>query len=508
MARLSVLALLSSLDGIRGACPAGFNGIVSRHDGEERCFFVSQTRATYADCQGKICAEKNSSLASISDGHVNEFLYRMLEGDVGFIGLYEYGPQESGDWRWVNGRKSSYRNWYPNEPNNWCLDEDCAIFFPPRGVAQWFDASCGIQVRCLCELNTSPSDDYLKMEATIAATEDSDYGKCEEGKCFWQNSQLFGGIYVLVGVVCSLLVALMALRMCGVVNLQTDFDVSDAYQSSVPSSNYGFLLDGSDVSVDVDDVVSKWIVRGAASTIIYAVGLLALAVSMAMHSKGFELSFGVDMLVCLLMVVANAVVAASSLLVHKHLSPVARTIAGPWVLVLGATKAAVAICALAWAFVFAFIEWVGTEGPSFCYVGALFCWMLLCTLVFQTVAGLALFRVQTRAIEAVGDDKVFSRVVYCWWNLLILGTVGVGVFLYMCGAAFVLQPLLRVMSAALDPRALMPPFYCFAAISQLLAGLAMLFVNCMARKYFAETAGGRSPHRKAIELKAASGGVF
>merc|ERR1712216_208121 len=97
-----------------------------------------------------------------------------------------------------------------------------------------------------------------------------------------------------------------------------------------------------------------------------------------------------------------------------------------------------------------------------------------------------------------GDDQVFSRIVRCWWPMLVYGTFGVGAGLWTCGALFVYRDV-----HGLEPVHMMPYLYLFASLSQLLAGISMLVTNCRVRGYF-QSPEGAAAVKAAIEMRTTS----
>ena len=88
-----------------------------------------------------------------------------------WLGLFEAGEDESGDWQWVDtDATSGYRAWNPGEPNEWCTDEDCAVF-APRMFHGWVDASCTIEgwAVCLCRYGGHPSEAYKATRPELDA---------------------------------------------------------------------------------------------------------------------------------------------------------------------------------------------------------------------------------------------------------------------------------------------------------------------------------------------------
>merc|ERR1712071_684766 len=76
-------------------------------------------------------------------------------------------------------------------------------------------------------------------------------------------------------------------------------------------------------------------------------------------------------------------------------------------------------------------------GSSDCNEGYLFVCALLVCLVLQSLSGLAIVRIQERAMGYVEDSRVFSRVVGVHWGILTYSTFGVGLGLGICSGLFI-----------------------------------------------------------------------
>lgn len=120
--------LLFAVVGVAASsCPDGF---VSPTSTADACFHVSPMTATYVQCED-YCEEKGGTLASIRDEAENDFVRDFLgEKTAVYIGMFEAGEDESGDWQWVDGHAPTYQKWNPGDPNEWCTDEDCVVFSP------------------------------------------------------------------------------------------------------------------------------------------------------------------------------------------------------------------------------------------------------------------------------------------------------------------------------------------------------------------------------------------
>jgi len=237
-------------------------------------------------------------------------------------------------------------------------------------------------------------------------------------------------------------------------------------------------------------------VRGAWGAIMYSVSLFLLAFTTLLHvNYGVGFGFGVDACEALLMFACKALVGLSAHAVHQRLSPQAREVAAHWILVLAASKFVMAVCSLVLTGMYASLAVGGAvrESRSFCQAWYVFCWALLISLASQCAAGVALSRVHARAVDYLGDRRVFSRVVGGSWPLLTGGTFGVGLGLGLCSALIVFDD----PGDALEPVEAIGLCYLAAACCQFLAGAAMLRANVQIRAHFAAAARAAARDRGA-----------
>eukprot|EP00966_Prymnesium_polylepis_P193995 4496797-Prymnesium_polylepis.1 len=90
---------------------------------------------------------------------------RQTQSGCGWIGLYQY-PTNLGSmvgWvNWASGCASSYRDWYPGEPNDYTGDENCA-FLGWHGSGQWLDAPCEMRAQCVCEMGLTATGNPIPL---------------------------------------------------------------------------------------------------------------------------------------------------------------------------------------------------------------------------------------------------------------------------------------------------------------------------------------------------------
>jgi len=262
-------------------------------------------------------------------------------------------------------------------------------------------------------------------------------------------------------------------------------DLKAKVEECESSSSYGQLLDPAEAGsgAAADSFVDRWVIRGAWGAILYSIALFTLAFTTLLHiNYGVSFGFGIDALEAFVMFVCKLAVGLSAHAVHRHLSPLARTVASGWVLVLAASKLLMAACALVLSGMYASIAVGGTvrESSSFCKAWYVFCWTLLLSLVSQCAGGVALSRIHARAVCCLGDSQVFSRVVGGSWPLLTGGTFGVGLGLGLCSALVVFDD----PGDGYEPVQAIGLCYLVAACCQFLAGAAMLRANAQIRAHF------------------------
>ncbi|XP_056388367.1 mannose-binding protein C-like [Hyla sarda] len=55
---------------------------------------------------------------------------------------------DEGTFRYLNGEKIKYSNWYDNQPDNYKLNEDCVEMY---GDGKWNDRNCDVKLLIICE---------------------------------------------------------------------------------------------------------------------------------------------------------------------------------------------------------------------------------------------------------------------------------------------------------------------------------------------------------------------
>ena len=149
---------------------------------EGKCYFVAPGHWSFVDCQDTVCPsyEDGAHLATTTTAAQLAGVKERIDAynTYVYVGLFEAGEDESGDWQWVvdvsasgpevddddsgddddaDGGSHWRGGWTPGQPDNWCIDEDCAILGP--AWEGWVDASCVVGLACLCERASGGSVD-------------------------------------------------------------------------------------------------------------------------------------------------------------------------------------------------------------------------------------------------------------------------------------------------------------------------------------------------------------
>eukprot|EP00928_Gymnodinium_smaydae_P043179 TRINITY_DN28991_c0_g1_i1.p1 TRINITY_DN28991_c0_g1~~TRINITY_DN28991_c0_g1_i1.p1 ORF type:complete len:520 (-),score=43.29 TRINITY_DN28991_c0_g1_i1:118-1677(-) len=484
------------------SCPDSFRQY------DEECYFFSAELHNFTECQQRICASANGTLAVVSNAGLNDFLtswylnmslQRLSMAAPAFIGLYERGADESGDWAWVNGSNLTFSAWSIGEPNNWCLDEDCVVL-DVMSSPGWRDVSCAVDGFCLCQhTGVGTHDLQVKIDEMRNTTVESNYERCfsDRTHCWWWGNASSQAAFVCMGVPCVLLMLFALGGTC-------EFRYSSAKLSTpdeLDTSAYGELIDSSDASAEDD--VDRWIVRGAWSAISYAGALMALAVGTLLHViYGLHPGFYMDILASAGMGACKLLVGVCALKVNQRLSLASRAVAAFWVLILAVSELLLAVSMLALSLSYIAITLLGRSSGTFCSMTYMLCQLFLLSMVFQTGAGYALFRIHERAIAHAGDASVFTNIIGGSWILLVASVFGSGFCLGVCGGLLVFDD----PDDNLDPLELIGFFYVVSACCEFFAGAAMLRANLQLRAYFGarSSAGQSSRSARVVELAAGS----
>jgi len=81
----------------------------------EFCYKVSFAQKTFHDAK-QFCNADGSQLVSITSVAENGYVARLCGCQPCWLGLVE---RTEGDWYWLDGSDSKYRNWFHTQPDNW-----------------------------------------------------------------------------------------------------------------------------------------------------------------------------------------------------------------------------------------------------------------------------------------------------------------------------------------------------------------------------------------------------
>jgi hypothetical protein len=181
------------------------------------------------------------------------------------------------------------------------------------------------------------------------------------------------------------------------------------------------------------------------------------------NGVGFQFDYDPTSLACLSIVmgVASFGVGTAALVVYSYLSPVARRITGFWMWVLSFSKFLTGLCSLG--LMATYLEQVRTHADhtSICIAYYASQWVGLVLLPLQCLSGAALWRIRMRAGVEGGVASV----------CLVAGSFGAGLGMWAAGL------LTNLTSRRLSWGPFIGPCYMLAAVSHLIAAVALLVVN-------------------------------
>merc|ERR1719263_695091 len=155
-------------------------------------------------------------------------------------------------------------------------------------------------------------------------------------------------------------------------------------------------------------------------------------------------------------------------MVHCRLSPVARQLVGPWLLVFATAKLCMAFTALGTVLIFSALA--QRDFDFICLAIYLFRWSLLLALPLECLAGFSIWRAQVRAEPYAGGEARVGG----WLTSLVAGSFGAGAAVWWAG----------YLGAVHEADMAMGGCFVMAAMSQLIAGVSMLLVNRKIKLHF------------------------
>lgn len=476
-----------------GGCPEGFFPI------EGGVFCLSHQKASFMDCQDLVCGPINSTLAVLDDANTSATVFEMFKitSARAWVGLYEVGGNESGDWAWISTdlRTNVTPLWAPGEPNEACHgDEDCAML-QTEGFG---DAVCIFEANCLCQTGGNFTTEEYNTTKTNLTPGPFDPGSnnCVVQKsvhghvalCFWYWDLPLQVVWFLLAMPCFGATAWVVLCTLGAtIGVRTIQKYRVDGADMLAPSPYGRLLDIPSSGPDFDGLVGFWVMRAARGEMLYAVFLLLLAFTLSLHVKGESLDYWIDAAEAVAMAVCKLIVGLCACAVRCHLAPTACAVAGPWLPLLAVSKVLMSVCALALGALYSCMSMWGTRSvEKNCLSGYFFSWSLLVVLVLQCISGVALFMIHERAVGYMGEPSLFSRVLGPWWSAYVFSTFASGLSIGVVCALFVFD----------DPHDNIDPFtwigvmFTFAAMAQFLNGFSLMSASKRVEAYIASTDNG------------------
>ncbi len=109
------------------------------------------------------------NLVTINDSAEETWLKQTFGSNEGFwLGLTD--RRVEGQFEWVNGETSTYRNWAPGEPNNYNGDQDYGVM-NFGGNRQWDDDNGGVFKRGIIEVGAAPRGSIALEQNTYSVNE-------------------------------------------------------------------------------------------------------------------------------------------------------------------------------------------------------------------------------------------------------------------------------------------------------------------------------------------------
>jgi len=333
--------------------------------------------------------------------------------------------------------------------------------------------------------------------------------------CFWHDSHLREeGMWYGLGIPCIIVMFIVTVHMClivftgaggkstGAVNMgeaQTTTGTGGSPRridlSVVPnplSSAYGRLLDmpyeASEsepeirANTEVDEMVNKWLLRGAVAEIVFAIGLGGLGATMILHNEWIAVSLYLDAIEGFVCFCCKVVIIIASYKVYQNLSPLSRKVVGPWLHVFALAKFLMGIASFNIFVGYMIFAAEDDKFYNFCLGAHFFYSALLSMIVFQTLTGVALYRIHINAVNEIGDINRFYDVVGFWWAILVFGTFVVGIATWLIGTDFMIKE-------DRDGFREIGIYFSIASVFQACAGAAIFCINLRARAHFAGPKG-------------------
>jgi len=149
------------------------------------CYIIND-QLTDLDQAQSYCRKFNSSLISITSKVENEDIANICGCQSCWIGLVE---RTEGDWYWLDGSNSTYRNWFEDEPNNYDgVNEDVTVMNIVIGQMflvsrSWFDVTRDLdEAAAICKLRRITVNAMGSVSRRLPLEEE----KCEDPNAMWR----------------------------------------------------------------------------------------------------------------------------------------------------------------------------------------------------------------------------------------------------------------------------------------------------------------------------------
>eukprot|EP01035_Chromulina_nebulosa_P005012 gene5012-6804_t len=149
------------------------------------CYMLTTELFSQTECSSSICGFYNATLAPIQFEYESIAIFNLFPWiDNAWIGYY-LSPKTK-QFTWLSKSEifntTTFTNWAPGEPNNYCKEESCVGigkgFYRSGNGANvdgylWLDIDCRVKLRCLCQWPSDSTSDYISSLEILAGSSDS-----------------------------------------------------------------------------------------------------------------------------------------------------------------------------------------------------------------------------------------------------------------------------------------------------------------------------------------------
>ena len=88
-------------------------------------------------------------MATITSADENDAIFQMIQQEGLTVAFFGYSDEKTeGNWEWITGEKSTYRNWEEGQPNNGAndktgKDQNYGVFSKRTADGKWDDSGIG-----------------------------------------------------------------------------------------------------------------------------------------------------------------------------------------------------------------------------------------------------------------------------------------------------------------------------------------------------------------------------